>query len=141
MVQSLDKVPLANQISLDDTVMNNTDKLGISPPTPPPRKSTARQPRLLPRNVCLFCYNPEIKPHYYKRTDHLRKHYQRVHFPYILGSSWCPVLGCNTIIDSPDRFCNHAKTVHRSDLGVRASIMNANAHRTRPGQLQAFRLG
>ena len=107
------------------------------------RSSNVAVNHVLPRNVCLFCYRPDIKNHLFKRQDGLRNHYRRVHFQYQPEAAfWCPVPGCKTIIDSPDHFCNHAKSAHRSDIGVRASIMKSDRHhKAQPGQLQTFMIG
>lgn len=104
------------------------------------RKAQSIHNLVLPRNVCLFCYKPGIKNHKFPRKDHLRRPYRCVHFQYQVGAFWCPVPDCNTLIHDINQFANHATTVHRSDIGIRASIMEAKSHVVKPGQLQTFRL-
>ena len=94
----------------------------------------------LPRSVCLFCYREDIKNHVFKRKDHLRRHYRTTHFQYEVGAFLCPIPSCRTLIQDPDHFSAHATSMHHSDLGVRASIMQAKSYKVRPGQLQSFRL-
>ena len=94
----------------------------------------------IPRNACLFCYQKPGRRQIFRRKDILRKHYRLMHFQYQIGPFICPVPKCDKLIKDPDHFGNHAVSGHRSDLGVRASIMRTESRRARPGQLASFNL-
>ena len=90
--------------------------------------------------VCLFCYNEKSTKNHLFRRDNLRRHYRTTHFQHQVGAFPCPVSKCETIIGDPDHFSRHASSAHRSNLGVRASIMQVIPYEIRPGQLRGFRL-
>lgn len=90
--------------------------------------------------TCLFCHgNPRrARTQRFARRDSLRRHYRQVHFQYQVGPFLCPLPDCFKIIQDSDHFANHATTVHKSDLGVRAAIRSARARTAKPGQLAPF---
>ena len=92
--------------------------------------------------TCLFCYgNPKRgRTQSLARTDSLRRHYRQVHFQYQVGPFPCPLPDCMKIIHDSNHFANHAVTMHRSDLGVRAVITEALKRTAKPGQLASFTL-
>ncbi len=92
--------------------------------------------------TCLFCYgNPKRgRTQSLARSDSLRRHYRQVHFQYQVGPFPCPLPDCMKIIQDSDHFANHAVTMHKSDLGVRAVIMEALERTVKPGQLALFTL-
>ncbi len=92
--------------------------------------------------TCLFCYgNPKRgRTQSLARSDSLRRHYRQVHFQYQVGPFPCPLPDCMKIIHDSDHFANHAVTVHKSDLGVRAVISGALERTAKPGQLAMFTL-
>ena len=96
--------------------------------------------RARPTLICLFCCGKGGRKQPFPRKDSLRRHYRTRHFPYQVGAFLCPVPKCSQLINDPDHFCNHAVSVHKSDLGVRASIMGTKARRAKPGQLATFSL-
>jgi len=106
------------------------------PPSVPPRK------KWLITRTCLFCYGNAQRSHAqsFQTTASLRYHYCMVHFQYQIGAFLCPIPSCNQIIMDPDHFANHAVTVHKSDLGVRAYIMRVQKHTVKPGLLIPFTL-
>ena len=75
--------------------------------------------------TCLFCFrNPQcLRAQRSPTTASLRNHYSMVHFQYQIGAFPCPIPSCDKIILDPHHFANHAVTVHKSDLEVRAFIM------------------
>jgi len=92
--------------------------------------------------TCLFCYgNPKRgRTQSLARSDSLRRHYLQVHFQYQVGPFPCPLPDCMKIIHDSDHFANHAVTMHKSDLGVRAVIMEALERAAKPGRLASFTL-
>jgi len=99
------------------------------------------QKRLTTR-TCLFCFgNPQrSRAQRFPTTASLRNHYRMVHFQYQIGAFPCPIPTCDKIILDPNHFANHAVTIHKSDLGVRASIMKVQERSVKPGTLIPFRL-
>lgn len=96
--------------------------------TPAPIKQASK------KSTCLFC-NAR-----FSRKDNLRRHYRTRHFQYQIGTFYCPVPGCEKLIKDPDHFSNHAVTCHKSDLGIRASVMRTSTRYAKPGQLATFNL-
>ena len=92
--------------------------------------------------MCLFCYGnlKRGRTQSLARTDSLRRHYRQVHFQYQVGPFPCPLPDCMKIIHDSNHFANHAVTMHRSDLGVRAVITEALKRTAKPGQLASFTL-
>lgn len=108
----------------------------VIPPSVPPTK------KWLTNRTCLFCFgNPQrSRAQRFPTTASLRNHYRMVHFQYQIGAFPCPIPSCDKIIQDPNHFANHAVTVHKSDLGVRASIMKFQGRIVKPGTLIPFRL-
>jgi hypothetical protein len=106
-----------------------------------PSMNPQKQKRLTSR-TCLFCYGNPQRSHAqnFRTTASLRNHYRMVHFQYQMGAFPCPMISCNKIILDLIHFANHAVTVHKSDLGVRASIVKVQARSVKPGTLNPFRL-
>ena len=104
---------------------------------------TVRQAqKRLTMRTCLFCFgNPQrSRAQRFPTTASLRNHYCMIHFQYQIDTFLCPVPSCDKIVLDPNHFANHAVTVHKSDLGVRASIMKVQKHSVKPGTLIPFRL-
>lgn len=106
-----------------------------------PRIIPQPQKRLTTR-TCLFCFgDPQrSRAQRFPTTASLRNHYRMVHFQYQLGAFLCPIPSCDKIVLDPNHFANHAVTVHKTDLGVRASIMKVQGRSAKPGTLIPFRL-
>lgn len=94
----------------------------------------AQSSSTLGTRTCLFCHTR------FRRKDCLRRHYRTRHFQYQVGPFSCPVPSCKKIINDADHFSNHAVAFHKSDLGVRASIMSTTTRNAKPGQLATFTL-
>ncbi len=106
-----------------------------------PRIIPQAQKRLTTR-TCLFCFgnSQRSRAQRFPTTASLRNHYRMVHFQYQIGAFPCPIPSCDKIVLDPNHFANHAVTVHKSDLGVRASIMKVQGRSAKPGTLIPFRL-
>ena len=125
------------------TTVSRSTQTGPSLPqtviTQQPSQSTRRSRLSSPKPLaCLFCYGQPGKKELFRRSDTLRLHYQRTHFQYATNEFLCPVVSCHMVIRDVRMFMNHAKRVHKSDLGKRAPIKTVPPHQRRLGQIQTF---
>lgn len=93
--------------------------------------------------ACLFFYygNPNRRrTQSLTRSDSLRRHSRQVHFQYKVGLFPYPLPNRIKIIHDLDHFANHAVTMHKSDLGVRAVIMEALERAAEPRPLASLTL-
>ena len=90
--------------------------------------------------ICLFCWGipKRGRTQNFASSGNLRRHYRQIHFQYQVGPFVCPVPSCIKIIHDSTHFANHATTAHRSNLGVRASILKSRKHTPNPGHLPSF---
>jgi len=75
--------------------------------------------------TCLFCFKNAqcLYAQSFSITVSLHNHYCMIHFQYQIGAFLCSILSCNKLILNLNHFVNHAVTVHKLNLDVRASIM------------------
>lgn len=92
--------------------------------------------------TCLFCYDNSKREQTQSlaRSDSLRRHYRQVHFQYQVNSFSCSLSDCMKIIQNSDHFVNHAVTMHKLNLEVRAVIMKALKRTVKLDQLVLFTL-
>ena len=75
--------------------------------------------------TCLFCFENAqcLCAQSFLTTVSLCNHYCMIHFQYQISAFLCSILSCDKLILNLNHFVNHAVSVHKSDLDVRASIM------------------
>jgi hypothetical protein len=95
---------------------------------------------LLTALTCLFCYEKPGRKQTFARPDGLRKHYRSAYFYHQLGVFPCPIQFYRQIISDADKFSAHASKVHKSDVGVRTSIMGSAVYTARSGRFVSFSL-
>ena len=141
-----------NQMSVSEgdngAIQTPASSIQQSPVTIPRSKRPSIQPRepsvkiatgvTKRQSTCLFCASKPGRQQHFSRKDALRRHHRFTHFQYQVGAFVCPVVACDKLIHDPDQFASHAVSVHKTDLGTRASIMHVKEGKVKPGKLITF---
>ena len=127
ITESYGKLDISIDTSLKSCVADRQTKQRpeLQEETPKPLSNQPKIRRDRTALVCLFCQEKGGRKQPFPRKDSLRRHYRTRHFQYQVGAFFCPVPGCGQLIKDPNHFCSHAVSIHKSDLGARASIMKA----------------
>jgi len=93
-------------------------------------------------HTCLFCFKnaQHLCAQSFSIIVSLHNHYCMIHFQYQISAFLCPILSCDKLILNLNHFVNHAVTVHKSDLDVRAFIMRVQKHTVKSETLISFTL-
>ena len=88
--------------------------------------------------IYLFCSSKQGRKPIFPQKDVLRRRYHFWHFQYQISPFLYPISSCRMLINDISHFSNHATTIHKSDLKIRASIIDIMAHSPKPDYLASF---